>query len=105
MKAVRNINPSFGEAVIFDNLDAMTVALANINGGENWLPEDGLKEGRDFEYVTYLMNPHTGSVDTEEGWIEDWKSVPEELWGGPAFEDADLIEVEKNADGDWVEAE
>lgn len=42
-----------------------------------------------------LMAPATGSVDTEENWkCEGWTS-----------ENSDLIEVEKDKDGDWIEVE
>ena len=48
----------------------------------------------------YLMNPATGSVDTESQWLSDMTT-----WeGGDAQEQFDsLIEVVKNSDGDWVE--
>ena len=48
--------------------------------------------------TTYLMNPPTGSVDTEENWRADFEDTVPELWGGPAFEDAELIEVYYNTD-------
>jgi hypothetical protein len=46
----------------------------------------------------YLMNPVTGSVDTEENWLaekESWKNAEEEM--------SSLVEVEKDDNGDWVE--
>ncbi|WP_119298780.1 hypothetical protein [Vibrio cholerae] len=47
----------------------------------------------------YLMNPATGSVDTEENWLSEMPT-----WEGDQQAQFDsLIEVEKDADGDWVE--
>lgn len=43
----------------------------------------------------YLMNPHTGSVDTEENWNDE----------GYTTENSELIEVVKDENGEWVEAE
>ena len=55
-------------------------------------------ELRDTE--RYLMNPVTGSVDTESQWLSDMTT-----WEGDAQEQFDsLVEVVKNTDGDWVEA-
>lgn len=52
--------------------------------------------------MTYLMNPATGSVDTEENWIADmtrwelyFKKKREEFYS--------LVEVVKNERGEWVE--
>ena len=50
-----------------------------------------------------LMNPSGGSVDTEENWRADFARMSPEEWGGDAFEDADLIEVEPDGDGWWKE--
>lgn len=53
--------------------------------------------------MTYLMNPHTGDVDTKENWEIDWTQKDIECndtleeWMGH------LIEVEKDEDGSWVE--
>tara|TARA_R110002020_G_scaffold279104_3_gene494500 strand:+ start:1102 stop:1248 length:147 start_codon:yes stop_codon:yes gene_type:complete len=44
--------------------------------------------------IVYLMNPHTGSVDTEENWATE----------GYTTDNSELIAVEKNEDGDWIEA-
>ena len=44
--------------------------------------------------TTYLMNPHTGTVQTQEDWAAD----------GFTAENADLIEVTQDDNGDWVEA-
>lgn len=51
-----------------------------------------------------LMNPTTGSVDTAKNWQADFENCTAEEWGGETFEDGGLIEVVKNAAGDWVEA-
>lgn len=46
-----------------------------------------------------LMNPYTGSVNTEENWIS------EQLCCGYAHDEFEyLIEVKKNKEGHWVEA-
>lgn len=44
----------------------------------------------------YLMNIHTGSVDTAENWKDD---------GYVEGETDGLVEVEKDENGDWVEVE
>lgn len=41
----------------------------------------------------YLMNPHTGSVDTEKNWATE----------GFTQANAELIEVVKDKDGSWTE--
>lgn len=43
---------------------------------------------------TYLMNPHTGTVQTAQEWADD----------GYTRENAELIEVTLDENGDWVEA-
>ncbi|HCA9725818.1 TPA: helix-turn-helix domain-containing protein [Klebsiella pneumoniae] len=52
----------------------------------------------------FLMNPPTGSVDTEENWLAEmptWDEDPAEC--RRQFDT--LIEVVKDADGNWIEAE
>ncbi len=52
----------------------------------------------------YLMNPFTGSVDTEESWLSEmptWNDDPKECQR--QFDT--LIEVTKNDNGDWVKVE
>ena len=52
----------------------------------------------------YLMNPFTGSVDTEENWLSEmptWNDDPKECQR--QFDT--LIEVTKNDSGDWVKVE
>ena len=47
------------------------------------------------------MNPETGSVDDYDGWnykTEDGQSVN-------AVDLGEVVEVEKNEDGDWIEVE
>jgi hypothetical protein len=56
--------------------------------------------------MTYLMNPATGSVDTEENWKEDMETWEENAMGeSPQQQFDSLVVVEKDADGNWVEAE
>lgn len=114
-RCVKNINERLGDPVIDESLDEMYAAVAVLDelnplpDGKSWMPEDGLVEGRDFEYVTMLMNPATGSVDTEYHWRHEYRSLMAEgkdgvkMWGGTEFEDAGLIEVRKDENGDWVE--
>ena len=46
-----------------------------------------------------LMNPATGSVDTESQWLSGMTT-----WEGDAQDQFDsLVEVVKNSHGDWVE--
>ena len=52
----------------------------------------------------YFMNPTTGSVAPESEWREDFASMTAEEWGGERFEDAGLIEVVQDENGEWVEA-
>ena len=57
---IRNINPDFRMDVEFSSVAEMEAAirkLEQLNGGE-WMPVDGLKEGRDYEIV-----PATLSID------------------------------------------
>lgn len=44
--------------------------------------------------MTYLMNIHTGTVQTAQEWADD----------GFTTENAELVEVVKDQNGDWVEA-
>ena len=44
-----------------------------------------------------LMNPNTGSVDTEENWRADSRA------DGWDFDSAGPVEVIKDDNGDWVE--
>ena len=46
---IRNINPELGDPVEFDSVEEMVAAVENLG----YMPEDGLKEGRDYiEVVT-----------------------------------------------------
>ena len=51
-----------------------------------------------------LMNLATGSVATIEEWKADFESMTAEEWGGETFEDAGLVEVVQDENGDWIEA-
>ena len=47
------------------------------------------------------MNPYTGSVDTEDGWIcEDENGNTRN-----PVEEGEVVEVVQNDDGDWVEVD
>ena len=50
--------------------------------------------------ANYLMNPHTGTVQTRDEWLADFGACEPEEWGGENFEDADLIEVVPNIEGE-----
>ncbi len=50
-----------------------------------------------------MMNPATGSVDKLSGWMCDYMELTPEEWGGHYFSDAGLVEVRKNAAGEWEE--
>ena len=50
----------------------------------------------------FLMNPFTGSVDTEENWLSEMSSWDEDPKECQRQFDT-LIEVVKNEHGDWVE--
>jgi len=45
------------------------------------------------EKMTYLMNPHTGTVETEQVWTEE----------GHTINNSDFIEVVKDENGDWID--
>jgi hypothetical protein len=54
-----------------------------------------------------LMNPFTGSVAPESEWRKDYEYMMQQedgdcLWGGKEFDDAGLVEVRKDENGDWV---
>ena len=57
-----------------------------------------------METTRYFMNPATGSVATREEWKADFESMTAEEWGGQTFEDAGLVEVVQDENGDWIEA-
>ena len=44
--------------------------------------------------MTYLMNIHTGTVQTEAEWADE----------GFTVKNAELVEVVKDENGDWIEA-
>jgi hypothetical protein len=111
-RPVRNINEKFGDPVIDDSLADMYAAVAKLDemmpDEGPWMPDDGLVEGRDFVYVEpMLMNPFTGSVAPESEWRKDYEYMMQQedgdcLWGGKEFDDAGLVEVRRNENGDWV---
>lgn len=47
-----------------------------------------------------LMNPATGSVATESEWLDSFEGMNAEAWGGVSFEDAGLVEVVPNIEGE-----
>lgn len=47
-----------------------------------------------------LMNPETGSVAPESEWLADFESMTAEEWGGESFDDAGLVEVVPNIEGE-----
>ena len=49
--------------------------------------------------MTYLMNPETGTVASHEEWISEFTTCTPEEWGGETFEDAALLEVVENVEG------
>ena len=53
---------------------------------------------------TMIMNPATGIVATIEEWKADFESMTSKEWGGETFEDAGLVEVVQDENGDWIEA-
>lgn len=79
------------------------IIAACIADGQSLLPEGGLIEHQDFEYMTMLMNPTTGSVASKEEWEQDFREMTAEEWGGDTFESAGLIEVEPDGTGWWKE--
>lgn len=50
MREIVNINPAFGDSVKFDGVEDMTECVNNLG----YLPEDGLKEGRDYDFVNKI---------------------------------------------------
>lgn len=77
------------------------------NGNGEWsLYRDEAKQELESDgEPKFLMNPFTGSVDTEENWLADMQEW-ETMDGKTPQEQFDsLIEVVKDTNGDWVEAE
>lgn len=104
-RPVRILTDAFGSLETCESLPCLyglICQLAADNGGR-WFEDDGLREGRDFEYVTMLMNPATGSVAPREEWEEDFRSMTPEEWGGDTFESANLVEVVPDGSGWWKE--
>ena len=88
----------------FDSLAQAKALIADcICDGQSLLPEGGLVEHQDFEYMTMLMQTDTGSVASREEWENDYRTMSEEEWGGPDFEDGHLVEVEPDGSGWWRE--
>lgn len=50
-----------------------------------------------------LRHPKTGGVMPDVFWRSVFIVTPEDLWGGPAFDDAGLVEVEPDGSGGWRE--
>lgn len=50
--------------------------------------------------MTMLMNPVTGNVASYEEWAHDFEVMSAEEWGGENFEDAGLVEVVRNVEGE-----
>lgn len=58
-----------------------------------------------IDSAVMLMNPHTGSVDTREGWEADMESWAEGDMDQATIELSDLVEVEYDYEEcAWVEA-
>src|SRR5690625_3194113 len=51
----------------------------------------------------FLMNPATGSVDTEENWLAEMPGWEDSNGKTPQEQFESLIEVKKDDDGQWVE--
>jgi len=95
----RNINENYGDQISFNNLDEMAAAIEAC-GYE--LPEDGLREGRDYELVMW-MNPATGSVAPASEWQAEYAEAAaagfpdESLWHDGDLDG--LVEVVPNEAG------
>jgi len=51
-----------------------------------------------------MMEVHSGIVQSESEWRKEFERMAPELWGGPDFEDADLIEVVFDKEtGTWTQ--
>ena len=53
---------------------------------------------RGWDRLALLMNPRTGSVDIWENWLSD-----QDIIGFPMSDLNNLIEVDEDEDGNWVE--
>jgi hypothetical protein len=96
-RPVRNINEALGDSIVFESLEAMQAEVERLG----YMPEDGLQEGRDYEFASeedvdllvyakvpaVYMFPQTGSVDTLEGWKATCADEEEE------FNESDFVEV------------
>lgn len=63
-----------------------------------------IKEAIDMVVEKFLMNPETGSVDTEGNWLAEMPQWEESNGRTPQEQFDSLIEVVKDASGQWVEA-
>ncbi len=64
--------------------------------------ENGRKGGRKSRN-RLLMNPETGTVQSEKEWYDEFLSIDPMRWGGYRFSSAELIEVVPDGDGGWKE--
>lgn len=70
--------------------------------GDLWLlsRNDRINNVGEIIVQRYLMNPATGAVDTEESWQEAYEDATSDEWGGVNFDDAGLVEVTQNIEGE-----
>lgn len=48
-----------------------------------------------------LMDPNTGDVMPRFAWEREYRELTADVWGGPNFEDAGLVEVVMGENGKW----
>ena len=59
---IRNINEKYGDAIEFDSVEEMEQSILAC-GAEAHLPDDGLREGRDYDLVPDSTN---AALDTKD---------------------------------------
>ncbi|HBR1366646.1 TPA: hypothetical protein L9L56_004470 [Klebsiella pneumoniae] len=97
-----SVAPATAALIEAVNNGGATDAYGIVNGVRCTEAEEEAAEA--INTTKFLMNPLTGSVDTEENWLAEmptWDEDPAEC--RRQFDT--LIEVVKDAEGNWIEAE
>lgn len=92
----------------WDAIETVERAFVGPNGetlyqdGDLWLlsRNDRINNAGEIIVQRYLLNPATGAVDTEESWQEACEGAMPDEWGGVNFDDAGLVEVTQNIEGE-----
>lgn len=61
-----------------------------------------MNQENQLSLTDYFMNPHTGSVASWGDWVDDYLSAKGTEFEWPEEDLDDLIEVERDENGDWI---